>query len=60
MASLSGVPTVMSGENWSEAVVVDSAMLDDERIVVFTVAPRDAGPAEEMEIDGRRYACATT
>jgi len=69
IATIAGAPDldtgakarVRRGENWSDAVVVDSARLDDEHIVVFTVAPGEPeGPAEEVEIDGRSYACATT
>ena len=52
---------VRRGETWSDAAVVDSARLDEQRTVVFTVAPGDPdGNAEELEIDGRVYRCATT
>lgn len=52
---------VRRGEQWSDAVVVDSARLDDERTVLFTVAPGEpGGAAEEVEIDGQSYGCATT
>ena len=52
---------VRRGEDWSEAVVVDSARLDDRRTVVFAVAPGESEAAtEEVEIGGQAYACATT
>lgn len=52
---------VRRGEHWSDAVVVDSARLDRDRTVVFTVAPGEPeAAAEELEIDGRPYRCATT
>ena len=47
-------------EQWSDAVVVDSARLDEQRGVVFTVAPGEPETAvEEIEIDGTNYRCAT-
>ena len=69
VATIEGTPAldigtkarVRRGANWSDAVVVDSARLDDARTVVFAVAPGEPeGPADELEIDGLSYACATT
>ncbi len=52
---------VRRGEDWSDAVVVDSARLDENRTVVFTVAPGEpGGAAEDLEVDGVSYRCATT
>ena len=52
---------VRRGEQWSDAVVVDSARLDQNRTVVFTIAPGEPeAAAEEMEIEGQAYRCATT
>ena len=48
-------------DQWSDAVVVDSARLDGHRVVVFTVAPGEPeATAEEVEIEGKTYRCATT
>lgn len=52
---------VRRGDQWSDAVVVDSARLDEQRVVVFTVAPGEPETAaEEIEIEGKNYRCATT
>ena len=51
---------VRRGEDWSDAVVVDSAAVGTDRTVVFGVAraePEES--ASEVEIGGARYRCAT-
>jgi folate-binding protein YgfZ len=69
IATVEGIPApgtgtkvrVRRGEQWSDAVVVDSARLDENRTVMFTVAPGEPeSAAEEVEIEGRTYRCATT
>ena len=52
---------VLREDQWSDAVVVDSARLDQHRLVVFTVAPGEPEAApEQIEIEGTSYRCATT
>ena len=52
---------VRRGDTWSDAVVVDSAHPAEGHAVLFAIAPGEpGGSAEEWEIGGRVYACATT
>lgn len=49
------------GEDWSGGTVVDSASVNAQQLVVFTVAPAEPEiEVEEVEIAGQSYRCATT
>lgn len=49
---------LLRGSEWTDAVVVDQAP-DGGKRVVFTVATAADTPAEQLEVDGQRYRCAT-
>ena len=52
---------IRRGDQWSGAVVVDSAAYGTGGSVVFTVASTEPElPPEELEFGGRTYRCATT
>lgn len=52
---------VRRGDQWSGAVVIDSAAYGTGGSVVFTVAATEPDlPPEELELGGQTYRCATT
>ena len=50
---------IRSGEAELEVTVIDSAAGADGRTVAELVGPEAKGPVEAIEIEGRRYRCAT-
>lgn len=51
---------IRRGDEWSDAVLVDSAEYDGGAVLFTVAATGGAQPAEELEFGGRSYRCATT